>query len=132
MLYEDNLWAMRKDVDSLLDDGPCLRWVNQVGWKESLRRSSPEDACTGGGQFGDLLIERGPYAVQPGCRLMRLSVCEPSWNLPARTPAVLSLPVGKARNENMSCAGLLVAWPHSWNLLLLNHRESRGLAFSPS
>lgn len=82
MLYEDNLWAMRKDVDSLLDDGPCLRWVNQVGWKESLLRSSPEDACTGGGQFRDLLIERGPYAVQPGCRrneaLSVRTIMEPS------------------------------------------------------
>lgn len=56
MLYEDNLWAMRKDVDYLLDDGPCLRWankMNQIGWKESLWRSSPGDACTGRGQFGD-------------------------------------------------------------------------------
>lgn len=39
-----------------------------------------------------LLIEHVPYAVQPGCRLNEaLSVCEPSWNLPARTPAVISL-----------------------------------------
>lgn len=95
MLCEDNSWAMRKDMDYLLHDGPCLRWVNnmnQIGWKESLRWSSPEDAGTGRGQFGDLLIERVPYAVQPECRLNEaLLVCEPSWNLPARTPAVISL-----------------------------------------
>lgn len=88
--------------------GPCERtWIISSmtgrawgGWIIWIRLAG-KNACGGPhlkmhAQAGPvqrrLLIEHVPYAVQPGCRLNEaLSVCEPSWNLPARTPAVISL-----------------------------------------